>query len=265
MQKTYPFLTVFVAGVLAEMTVVILSGCASESRWEKTAFRVLVVASSDSDHAEMISAAQPFLARLAVENHFVLDFTKDASRIDEANLANYQVFVQMQLAPFNMSPQQQGALQKFIEGGRGWIGIHAAGLTGRQFLAAETPYWQWFEDLMGGIVYSPHPAFQKGLVVLEDREHPVTRNLPESFELWDEWYEFDKSPRPNVHVLACADESAYKPNKPMGDHPMIWTNEKYRRALYIGIGHGALACDHPAFAILMRDAILWAASPDQKP
>ncbi|MEN6334493.1 MAG: ThuA domain-containing protein, partial [Phycisphaerales bacterium] len=102
-------------------------------------FRVLVVASSDSDHAEMISAAQPFLARLAAENHFVLDFTKDAGRIDEASLADYQVFVQLQLAPFNMSSQQQGALQKFIEEGRGWIGIHAAGLTGNQFLAAETP------------------------------------------------------------------------------------------------------------------------------
>ena len=172
-----------------------------------------MVASSDSDHAEMICAAEPFFAKLAAENAFALDFTKDAGWIDEAKLAEYQVLVQLQLAPFDLPAREQAALQQFVDEGRGWIGIHAAGLTGRQFLAPETPYWQWFEDLMGGIVYSPHPAFQKGSVVLEDPDHPVTRNLPDSFELWDEWYEFDKSPRPNVHVLARADESTYKPNK----------------------------------------------------
>jgi type 1 glutamine amidotransferase len=243
------------------MMVLVLPGCSSRPGPRGPAFRVLVVASSDSDHAAMIAEAEPFLARIAAENGFALDFTKDAGRINEANLADYQVFVQLQLAPFNLTAAQQQALQKFIEQGHGWVGIHAAGLTGRQFLAAGTPYWQWFEELMGGIVYSPHPAFQKGSVVLEDRSHPVTRNLPESFEIWDEWYEFDKSPRPRAHVLARADESTYKPNRPMGDHPIIWTNERYRRALYIGIGHAAAVCTDPHFAVLMRDAILWAASP----
>lgn len=85
-----------------------------------------------------------------------------------------------------------------------------------------------------------------------------------SFAVRDEWYEFDRSPRPHVHVLARADESTYKPNKPMGDHPIIWTNEKYRRALYIGIGHDPTICRDPAFTVLMRDAIIWAASPGRK-
>jgi type 1 glutamine amidotransferase len=91
------------------------------------------------------------------------------------------------------------------------------------------------------------------------------KNLPSSFTLYDEWYEFDKSPRPNVHVLATADETSYKPNKPMGDHPMIWTNPSYDRAIYIGIGHDTTACTDPNFTILMRDAILWAASPVAAP
>jgi type 1 glutamine amidotransferase len=244
----------------AAVLALLLGGCAARTRSPGPAVRVLVVASSDRDHAAMIAQAQPFLEALAAENRFTLDFTKDAGQINETNLARYQVFVQLQLAPFNMPPAQQQALQKFIEAGHGWIGIHAAGLTGRQFLAPTTPYWQWFQDLMGDVVYSPHPALQTGSVVVEDRRHPVTRNLPESFAIRDEWYEFDKSPRPHVHVLAGADESTYKPKKPMGDHPMIWTNEKYRRALYIGIGHDPTICHDPNFAILMRDAIRWAAS-----
>lgn len=235
-------------------------GCSTTPHLNIAMPRVLVVASSDPDHAPMIAKAEPFLASLAAKNHFSLDFTKDAGRISEAGLAGCQVFIQLHLAPFDMSASQQKALQKFIEDGHGYIAVHAAGLTGRQFVSPQTPYWQWFEDWMGGIVYSPHPAIQTGSVVLEDRRHPVTRNLPASFQVRDEWYEFDKSPRPHVRVLACADESSYKPNKPMGDHPIIWTNEKYRRALYIGIGHDPTACSDPNFAILMRDAILWAAS-----
>ncbi len=247
---------------LAGMMILLVSGCSEASHPQEPAFRVLVVASSDPDHAPMIAAAEPFLARLAAENHFALDFTRDTGQINEANLARYQVFVQLHLAPFNTSGAQQQALQKFIEQGHGWIGVHAAGLTGRQFLAPGTPYWRWFQDLMGDIVYSPHPALQSGSVVLEDRQHPVTRNLPASFAVRDEWYEFDRSPRPHVHVLARADESTYRPNKPTGDHPIIWTNEKYRRALYIGIGHDPTICRDPAFAVLMRDALAWAASPD---
>jgi len=75
---------------------------------------------------------------------------------------------------------------------------------------------EWFEDLMGGVIYSPHPAFQMGTVVVEAPPTSVMRNLPDRFEVPDEWYEFNKSPRSNVHVLATADESTYKQNKPWG-------------------------------------------------
>lgn len=38
---------------------------------------------------------------------------------------------------------------------------------------------------------------------------------------------YDKSPRPNVHVLANVDESSYTPASDikMGDHPVVWVNE----------------------------------------
>jgi type 1 glutamine amidotransferase len=238
------------------------SGCALA---QKTAFRVLAVASADPDHGPMIIKSKAWLEKIASENNFEVIFTRDASLINDENLAQYQVFVQMHLAPFDMTPSQQAALQKFIMSGKGWVGVHAAGLTGTQFKGTEVPYWKWFEELMGGIIYSPHPEKQTGTVLVEDRNHPVTRNLPPSFRFYDEWYEFNKSPRPNVHVLATADETSYKPEIPMGDHPMIWINPDFKRAVYIGIGHDTTACTDPNFTILIRDAILWAASPVKTP
>ncbi|HXB93523.1 MAG TPA: ThuA domain-containing protein, partial [Puia sp.] len=208
----------------------------------------------------MIAAARPFFEKMAAEDDFGLDFTDDTSRINPSNLAHYQVFVMLHLAPFDMSSAQQAALQQFVEEGKGWVGIHAAGLTGKTFLAKDSRYWQWFEDFMGGVTYSPHPAYQHATLVVEDRRHPATRRLPASMDIPDEWYEFDKSARNTVHVLASVDESTYRPNHPMGDHPIIWTNERYRRMIYIGPGHSPeLLADH-RYATLLRDAIQWAAS-----
>ncbi|GGB03928.1 hypothetical protein GCM10011511_29080 [Puia dinghuensis] len=160
-----------------------------------------------------------------------------------------------------MSYAQQDALRQFVEQGKGWVGIHAAGLTGRQFHLNDR-YWQWFEDLMGNVVYSPHPAYQHATLVVDDREHPVTRHLPARIDIPDEWYEWDKSVRgnPDIHVLASVDEGTYHQNKPMGDHPVIWTNQRFRRAIYISPGHDPELLQDPAYAGLLRDAIRWAAS-----
>jgi len=223
-------------------------------------FRALAVLSRSDDHEKMMVVAKPFLEKLAKDNHFTIDITDDTSKINDSNLKNYAVFVMVQLAPFDMSYSQQDALQRFVEQGKGWVGIHAAGLTGKGFLAPNTRYWQWFETLMGNVIYSPHPAFQKGTVIIEDRKHPVTKNLPAKMEIEDEWYEYNKSPRGGVHVLATADESTYKQVKPMGDHPIIWTNEHFHRVVYIGIGHSPVLLQNPNYALLIRDAILWAAS-----
>jgi type 1 glutamine amidotransferase len=243
------------------LLVLFLSSFSTKTEGQKHPFKVLVVASADPDHDPMIKQAGAFFAKIASENNFELDFTRDAAQINELNLTNYQVVVQLHLAPFDMNQSEQTALQHFISRGKGWVGVHAAGLTGRQFIDPKTPYWQWFEKLMGDIVYSPHPQKQTGKIVIEDRDHPVMKNLPPSFNFYDEWYEFNKSPRQNVHVLATADESSYKQLKPMGDHPMIWTNPEFDRVIYIGIGHDVTACTDANFGILMRDAILWAASP----
>ncbi|MDF2432469.1 MAG: uncharacterized protein JWP44_2100 [Mucilaginibacter sp.] len=223
-------------------------------------FKVLVVVSKAKDHLKMIAGARPFFEELGAKNNFDVDFTEDTSKINDTNLAKYQVFVMLQLAPFDMSYRQQAALQKFASEGKGWVGIHAAGLTGKEFLGKNTVYWQWFQDFMGGVIYSPHPAYQQATVLVEDHNHPATMHLPAKFEISDEWYEWDKSVRGTVRVLASVDESTYKQNKPMGDHPVIWTNETYRRMIYISIGHDSSDFANSNYVTLLRDAIVWAAS-----
>jgi uncharacterized protein len=106
----------------------------------------------------MIASAEPFFARMAAENHFAVDFTDDAGTINAENLGSYQVFVMLHLAPFEMTSPQQEALQNFIESGNGWVGIHAAGLAGKQFVGSNKTYWQWFEEFLGGVTLRLTPS-----------------------------------------------------------------------------------------------------------
>lgn len=223
-------------------------------------FQVLVVASPDPDHQQVIFRAKSLFEQLAAENNFSVDFTRDPKVITDENLAKYQVFVMFQLAPFEMTTDEQAALQKFVSQGKGLVGVHGAGLFGTQF-RPDAPYWQWYEDLFGGVHYTDHPKLQKGRIVIEDRTHPITRGLPDKFEVLDEWYEFNKSPRPNVHVLGVADEQSYKQVKPMRDHPMIWVSEKADKAVYVAIGHDPSICTNENFTLLLRNSILWTATP----
>jgi type 1 glutamine amidotransferase len=206
--------------------------------------------------------ASTVMAKMAADNNFTVDFTTDTSLINDANLAKYQVFFQMELAPFEMSPGAQKAFEKFIGQKKGWVGIHAAGLVRPDWFPQGEPYWQWYEDFFGGVRYVIHPALQNGTLKFEDRAHPATKNMPASAQFKDEWYEFSASPRPNVHVLATADEKSYTQVTPMGDHPLVWTNQKFPRMIYIGVGHDVSDWSNSTYLALVHDAVMWASTSD---
>jgi type 1 glutamine amidotransferase len=66
-----------------------------------------------------------------------------------------------------------------------------------------------------------------------------------------------------VHVIASVDESSYSPPSAitMGDHPVIWTNPKYRaRNIYVFMGHSPDLFENTYYTTLFRNAIFWAAS-----
>lgn len=222
----------------------------------QTPFKVFMIASKAADHLVMSTEAKIQVEKIGAANGFTVDYTMDTSLITEANLGKYQVFLQMHFAPFEMSVKQRAIFQKFIDGGKGWVGVHAAGLTGDQF--GSQPTWAWYTAFFGGVTYVTHPALQTGTIVFEDRTHPVTRNLPASFQLKDEWYEWNGNPRPKVHVLGKADEATYNQVKSQGDHPIVWTNPAYPKMTYIGIGHDVSVWKNPDYILLIREALLWA-------
>jgi type 1 glutamine amidotransferase len=150
------------------------------------------------------------------------------------------------------------------EGQGGWIGFHHATLLGE---FDGYPLWHWFSDFMGGIRFQNYIAEKAdGTVRVEDAAHPVMKNVSSSFVIPDdEWYTFDKNPRPNVRVLANVDESTYKPASTvkMGDHPVVWVNpHKAARNVYFLMGHSPKLFDSKDFTTMFTNAIEWTSSGD---
>jgi len=123
----------------------------------------------------------------------------------------------------------------------------------------------FFHQFMGNIVFKSYiPDFATGTLHVEDSAHPVFKGMPATFKIEnDEWYTYDRSPRPDVHVLATVDEDSYEPMRTvkMGDHPVIWTNPHYKaRNVYFQFGHKDALLQSPTFTQLFLNAIRWASA-----
>jgi uncharacterized protein len=225
-------------------------------------FKVIAIAEKGGIHKPFVDAAEVWLAHEALLDGFTVDYIENTEKIDDAFLSQYQVFIQLNFPPYAWTPTAMAAFQRYIEEGRGgWIGFHHATLLGE---FDGYPMWPWFSSFMGGIRFTKYiPTFVTGTVTVEDRKHPVMKNLPGQFVIEnEEWYAYDKSPRPNVHVLASVDEKSYSPASDikMGDHPVVWTNEHVKaRNVYIFMGHHGELFQNSAFTTLVHNSILWAA------
>jgi len=224
-------------------------------------FRVLALFENGGHHLQFTNAAQVWLNQLAAGNHFTIDYITKTDSIDEAFLSRYQLFLQLDHPPYGWAEKAKLAFINYIEQNKGgWIGLHHASLLG-DFDGYSI--WPWFYDFMGEIQFKNYiPEFAEAVVHVEDTTHPCVRGLPQTFIIQkEEWYTYDKSPRPNVHVIAAVDENSYVPDSPvkMGDHPVIWTNNHFpAKNIYIFMGHSPDLFNNRAFTILFRNAILWA-------
>lgn len=224
-------------------------------------FKVLALYENGGHHVAYSKAARIWLNKLASDSNFKVDYIQQAKQITEAMLARYQLFIQLDYPPYGWGKPAEHAFQHYIAQGKGgWIGFHHASLLGE---FDGYPIWPWFYQFMGSIRYKDYiESFASAKVVVEQTSHPVMKGVPASFVIKkDEWYTYDQNPRPRVQVLAHVDENSYKPDSKikMGDHPVIWTNSKYKaRNIYIFMGHSPDLFQNQAYTTLFRNAIFWA-------
>jgi uncharacterized protein len=119
--------------------------------------------------------------------------------ITAENLARFDAVFFYTTGELPLSDTQKADLLNYVKKGGGFGGTHSA---------TDTFYkWPEYGQLIGGY-FDGHPWHQKVKVVVEDRKHPATRHLGDSFEITDEIYQF-RTPydRKKLHVLMRVDVS----------------------------------------------------------
>ncbi|MGW6360413.1 ThuA domain-containing protein [Streptomyces sp. NPDC055092] len=195
----------------------------------------------------------------AAANNFEVVQTDDSTVFDDAKLKDFDVIIMLQNSGMVWDTDgQREALQKYVRGGKGVVAIHNT-----LDMGVEEQFPWWDETINGGAHMPAHsPGVLQGTAKVADRVHPSTKGLPERWERPEEWYNFDKNPRGDVHVLVTADETTYNPGgSAMGaDHPISWCrNAEGGKVWATAMGHDAASYSEPAFRAHVLGGIQWAA------
>jgi len=217
--------------------------------------RVLVYTRTADYRHDSIGPGVAALGQLGMQNGFSVDQSEDPTTFNDQNLAGYDVVVFLCTTADVLDAAGQDALQRYIQSGGGWVGIHAA---------ADTEYdWPWYGQLLGNDAwFRVHPAIQYVWVDVEKGDHASTAHLAARFSMLDELYNYRANPRPAVTVLLRLDESSYSPGDgAMGsDHPISWYHEfDGGRAWYTGLGHRQELYGDPIYLQHLLGGLRWAA------
>lgn len=200
-------------------------------------------------HASLQPAIDAFEALSRAES-WTLTHSEDGASFSPDRLVRHDVVVLLNTTGNVLNPAQRESFEAFVARGGGVVAIHAPAVMDFD--------WPWYERLIGARFVS-HPEPQRGTLIVEDGDHPAMRAIPQRWQVHEEWYDFVRSPRDHVHVLASVDERSYHGGR-MGDHPIIWCHEAVGgRSLYTGLGHDSALYAEPLFMEHLASAIRWAA------
>jgi type 1 glutamine amidotransferase len=212
---------------------------------------VLVFSRTAGFRHDSIPDAVASIGALGATHGFAIDATEDPATFEDARLVSYRAVVFLLTTGDVLDDQQQAAFERYLRAGNGFVGVHSA---------SDTEYdWPWYGGLVGAY-FRGHPAVQPGTIVVEDRTHPSTAGLPESWLRTDEWYDFRTNPRSQVRVLAGLDEASYDGGTMGEDHPIAWYHAYGGgRAWYTAGGHTRESYAEPLFLEHILGGIRYAA------
>ncbi|HPG12679.1 MAG TPA: ThuA domain-containing protein [Chitinophagaceae bacterium] len=225
-------------------------------------FKALLVTETRGWHHESIPDGVAAIKQLAVKNFFDVTWYQEARKMTDKSLQEYQVIIFLNTTGDILDSNEQKAIEKFIQSGKGFVGVHSA---------ADTEHgWEWYTKLIGRMFYV-HPTIQTAKLKLTDNKFPGLQGFIGD-PLWtDEWYEFGPEKVNDLVYILAVDESTYDPKTDWGPnrkgrgmgnfHPIAWYhNYDGGRSFYTNIGHMPTDFTSNTFLDHLYAGIFWAAT-----
>ena len=160
--------------------------------------KVLVFTGTAGTPNEASATAAAAIQAAGAANDYTVDVTADAGQITNANLAGYRAVVFVNSAGDVLSPEQEAALQAYVQDGGGFVGI---GETAKLEEGGNS-----FFDTLIGLTGNPRTSGNdEGTHDVEflDRVHPATRELDQvTRNRTDRYYAWTNNPTGQVHTVA---------------------------------------------------------------
>jgi type 1 glutamine amidotransferase len=218
-------------------------------------------------HGEAIEASIPAFEKMAADNGWALYTTDEGGVFNTEQLQKFDVVIWNNTSGKVLNEEQRKIFKNYLEGGGGYVGIHASGDNSHQ--------WEWYEQNVIGALFSHHsmnPQFQTAPLSLEEGNNILTNGLPKTWEREEEWYVFFDNPRnKGFDVLYTVDEGTMNmsgsipllaSDKDFGmgdDHPIVWYHAVGQgRVFYSAMGHAGSAFEEPEHLTMLENAIRWA-------
>jgi glucose/arabinose dehydrogenase/cytochrome c551/c552/type 1 glutamine amidotransferase len=217
--------------------------------------RILVFTKTAGFHHQSIPAGIAAIQKLGAGNGFDVDTTSDANMFSDDILREYSAVVFLNTTGPLFNTVQRIALERYIQAGGGYAGIHAA---------TDAEYdWGWYTRLAGAN-FESHPRQQEAKLIVKDKNHASTKHLPDVWTRKDEWYNFKKLGK-DLHVLITIDEKSYEGGTNGDNHPMAWYHEyDGGRAFYTELGHTDESYAEPLYLQHILGGIQYAIGGNEK-
>jgi uncharacterized protein len=224
-------------------------------------FKALLVTTTRGWHHESQHAGVLAIQQLGLRNFFDVVMFEDPNGFTDKYLEQFQVVIFLHTTGDIFDATQQKVMERFIQSGKGFVGIHSA---------SDTEYdWDWYTKLVGRMFHI-HPAIQTARMTILDPGFPGLQGFEDN-KLWtDELYEFGPEKITGLNYVLAVDESSYNPKVQWGDkigngmgklHPMAWYhNYDGGRSFYTALGHMPSIFSDPAFLNHLYAGIFWAAT-----
>jgi type 1 glutamine amidotransferase len=251
MKKDYLLLFL---GILMQLGIV----CTGKA--QPNQFKALIVTTTNGWHHEALHHGVLAIKEMAKRNSFEAVLFEDPGSFTDKNLQQFQVVIFLNTTGDIFNAEQQKVMERFIQSGKGYVGIHSA---------SDTEYeWEWYTKLVGRMFHI-HPVIQTAKLQVTDSSFPGLQGFANG-KLWtDEWYEFGKPLVNDLQVVLSVDESSYDPKADWGarkgvgmgkEHPVAWYhNYDGGRSFYTALGHVPAIYSDKAFLDHLYAGIYWAA------
>ncbi len=206
--------------------------------------------------ADSVAALQ-----LIGERHGIaVDVSEDPAVFTDANLARYGALVFSNSNNEAFATQaQRDAFQRYIHAGHGFVGLHSASGSERN--------WPYFQQVLGG-EFAFHPQEQSFIVQVTDPTFAAVQGVPATFLWTDECYFLDKL-NPDIHVVLATDRTnllLVKPEQHPGSFPnplplAWWHTFDNSREFYLALGHNPADYRNPLLIGMLERGLLWAMGP----